>query len=131
VKKFVHPCASGHAPALSFRARRHCQQTRIYSRIHTGGNCSSAVAAIDKAISDTSNLSSLLGADQTNALQANANNLTTTLANTTSAQSVAQDTDFAAQIANFTRLQAPLQAGSTVLSNANQTTQLLAKLLAG
>jgi hypothetical protein len=36
----VHPCASGHAPALSFRARRHCQQTRIYSRIHTGGNCS-------------------------------------------------------------------------------------------
>ena len=91
----------------------------------------SAVAAIDKAISDTNDLSGQLGAFQTNALQANANNLSISLQNTTSAESTVQDTDFAAEIAHFTTLQTQQQAGSTVLTNVNQTTQLIGKLLGG
>jgi len=44
---------------------------------------------------------------------------------------VIRDTDFASEIANFTRLQTQTQAGSTVLGNANHSTDLIASLLRG
>ena len=39
-----------------------------------------------------------------------------------------QDTDFAAETANFTKNQVLLQVGATVLTNANQTSQLVLAL---
>ena len=42
-----------------------------------------------------------------------------------------RDTDFASEIANFTKLQTQMQAGATVLGNANQMTSLVATLLRG
>ena len=72
-------------------------------------------------------LSNLAVQQQT--LESNANNLRTTLENTTAAESVIRDTDFASEIANFTKFQTQMQAGSTVLGNANQLTQLVAGLL--
>jgi flagellin len=92
-------------------------------------NGGEALKVIDKAISDVSELRSRLGAFQTNTLESTANNLRTTLENTTSAESVIRDTDFASEIANFTKFQTQLQAGTTVLGNANQLTQLVAGLL--
>ncbi len=86
---------------------------------------------VDAAISQVASLSGTLGAFQTNTLQANATNLQATLSNTTAANSVIDDTDFSSEIANFTRLQTQLTAGATVLSNANNTTQLITKLLQG
>lgn len=86
---------------------------------------------VDAAISEVSNLRGRLGAFQANTLEANARNLSTTLENTTAAESVIRDTDFAAEIANFTKLQTQMQAGSTVLGNANQTTSMVAQLLRG
>jgi flagellin len=86
---------------------------------------------VDKAISDVTAQRGQLGAFQANTLQSNANNLQTTLQNTTAAESTIRDTDFASEIANFTKLQTQLQAGSTVLGNANQLTQLVAGLLRG
>ena len=56
-------------------------------------------------------------------------NLQTTLTNTTAAQSVIRDTDFAAETANFTKDQVLVQAGTTVLTNANATAQLILNLL--
>jgi flagellin len=86
---------------------------------------------VDKAISDVTGLRGQLGAFQANTLQSNANNLQTTLQNTTAAESTIRDTDFAAEIAQYTKLQTQMQAGSTVLGNANQMTQLVAGLLRG
>jgi len=90
-----------------------------------------AIKVVDSAINQVSNLRGRLGAFQSNTLESNARNLSATLENTTAAESVIRDTDFATEIANFTRLQTQVQAGSTVLGNANQTTQLVAQLLRG
>lgn len=100
------------------------------SQINTS-NGAEALKVIDKAISDVSELRSRLGAFQSNSLQSTANNLQTTLENTTAAESVVRDTDFATEIANYTKLQTQVQAGSTVLGNANQQTSLIANLLRG
>lgn len=94
-------------------------------------NGSESLKVIDQAISDVSTLRGRLGAFQTNTLQSNANNLQTAIQNTTAAESVVRDTDFSTEIANFTKLQTQLQAGSTVLGNANQLTTLVATLLRG
>lgn len=95
------------------------------------GGAQDAIAVVDAAINQVSNLRGKLGAFQSNTLEANARNLSATLQNTVAAESVIRDTDFASEIANFTRLQTQVQAGSTVLGNANQTTQLVAQLLRG
>ncbi len=91
----------------------------------------SAITVIDKAISDVSTIRGRLGAFQTNTLESNSRSLSATLENTVAAESVIRDTDFAQEIATFTRLQTQQQAGATVLGNANQTTALVAQLLRG
>ncbi|SFI37210.1 flagellin N-terminal helical domain-containing protein [Planctomicrobium piriforme] len=88
-----------------------------------------AIGVIDQAISDVTNLRGDLGAFQQNTLTSTANNLRTTLENTTNAESVIRDTDFASEIANFTKNQVLVQAGTSILSNANQMPQLVLSLL--
>ncbi len=90
-----------------------------------------SLKVVDQAISDISTLRGRLGAFQQQTLESTANNLRTTLENTTAAESVIRDTDFAAETANFTKQQVLMQAGTTVLSNANQTSQLVLGLLRG
>jgi flagellin len=88
-----------------------------------------ALAVIDRAIDQVSTMRGDLGAFQANTLESTANNLRTTLENTIAAESIIRDTDFASEIANFTKFQTQIQAGTTVLGNANQLTQLVAGLL--
>ena len=88
-----------------------------------------AIKVLDQAISDVTNVRGRLGATQQQTLDSNASNLRTTLENTTSAESVIRDTDFAAETANFTKSQVLAQAGATVLANANATAQLVLTLL--
>ncbi len=90
-----------------------------------------SLAIIDKAINDITSLRGKLGAFQKNTLESTANNLRTTLENTVAAESVIRDTDFAAETANFTKNQVLIQAGTTVLANANATSQLVLSLLKG
>lgn len=99
--------------------------------VTTAAGAEDAIAIVDQAISDVATIRGKLGAFQTNTLESNANNLQSTLENTKAAESVVRDTDFAEEIATFTRLQTQLQAGATVLGNANQTTALVAQLLRG
>lgn len=99
--------------------------------VTTASGAQASINVIDKAISEVANLRSDIGAFQTNTLESNVNNLRASLENTTAAESVIRDTDFASEIANFTKQQTLLQAGSTVLGNANQITQLVAGLLRG
>lgn len=84
---------------------------------------------VDLAIDEVANLRGELGAFQANTLESTANNLRATLENTVNAESVIRDTDFAEEIANFTRQQVLAQAGTSVLSSANQTSQLVLALL--
>ncbi len=97
--------------------------------VTTANGAQDALNVVDQAINDVSTISANLGSFQTNTLQATASNLQTALTNTTSAQSVIRDTDFAAETANFTKDQVLVQAGTTVLANANATAQLVLNLL--
>jgi flagellin len=99
--------------------------------VSSATNAQTSLKVIDQAISDITNLRSKLGAFQANTLESTANNLQTTLENVTSAESVIRDTNFASEIANYTKLQTQMQAGATVLGNANQMTSLVAGLLRG
>ena len=93
------------------------------------GKSQDALSVIDAAIDDITNLRGTLGAFQANTLESTANNLRATLENTVNAESVIRDTDFAAEIANFTRGQVLVQAGTSVLGNANQIPQQVLSLL--
>lgn len=88
-----------------------------------------AIGVIDAAIDDITNLRGDLGAFQQNTLNSTINNLQTTLENTVNAESTIRDTDFAEEIANFTKNQVLVQAGTSVLKNANQQPQLVLSLL--
>ncbi|MEL6107235.1 MAG: flagellin [Planctomycetota bacterium] len=88
-----------------------------------------ALSVIDAAIDEISNIRGELGAFQANTLESIANNSRTTLENTVNAESVIRDTDFAEEISRFTNQQILVQAGTSVLSSANQTSQSILSLL--
>ena len=88
-----------------------------------------ALGVIDAAIDEISNVRGTLGAFQVNTLESTANNMRATLENTINAESVIRDTDFAEEISMFTNQQILVQAGTSVLSNANQTAQGVLALL--
>ncbi|MCA9199300.1 MAG: hypothetical protein KDA87_17260 [Planctomycetales bacterium] len=95
----------------------------------SGEEANDSIAVIDAAIDEVTNLRGALGAFQQNTLESTASNLQTTLENSVAAESVIRDTDFASEIANFTKQQVLVQAGTSILSNANQTSQLVLSLL--
>lgn len=97
--------------------------------ITSAAKANDAIGVIDAAIDDVTSTRGALGAFQQNTLESTANNLRATLENTVNAESVIRDTDFAEEIANFTRNQVLVQAGTSVLSNANQLPQLVLSLL--
>ena len=97
--------------------------------VTTTAGAQAAIAAVDQAINDVSTESGTLGAFQTDSLQAMATNLQTTLTNAVSSESTIADTDFASEIANFTKMQVQMQAGTSVLGIANQSAQTVATLL--
>ena len=97
--------------------------------VSTADGAQDALSVLDSAIDEISNLRGTLGAFQGNTLESTANNLRTTLENTVNAESVIRDTDFAEEISNFTNSQVLVQAGTSVLSSANQSSQLILSLL--
>lgn len=97
--------------------------------VTTGTSAESSLSVIDQAISQVSNLAATLGAFQTNTLEANATNLGTSLTNTQSAEATITDTNYASEIATYTQLQTQMQAGSSVLTNANQSNQYITQML--
>jgi flagellin len=99
--------------------------------VTTQAGSQDSLAIIDAAISKISTQRADLGAFQSNTLESTANNLRTTLENTTAAESVIRDTDFAAETSNFTKAQVLMQVGTTVLQNSNQTSQLILSLIRG
>ena len=97
--------------------------------ISSASKSQDALAVIDAAINDIATQRGALGAFQQNTLAATTNNLRATLENTVAAESIIRDTDFAQEISNFTSSNVLVQAGTSVLGNANQLTQGILSLL--
>ncbi|QXG75057.1 flagellin [Modestobacter sp. L9-4] len=94
----------------------------------TAAGASAAIGAIDTAIKNVSTARANLGAIQ-NRFEHTINNLNTTAENLTASESRIRDTDMAQEMTNFTRTQILTQAGTSMLAQANQSTQGILKLL--
>lgn len=84
--------------------------------------------ALDAALSKVDALRSSLGAVQ-NRFDSVIANLGTTVTNLSSSRSRIEDADYAVEVSNMTRAQILQQAGTSVLAQANQTTQGVLSLL--
>jgi flagellin len=93
------------------------------------GLSTEALAVIDSAIDQVTNLRGRLGAFQANALESGLNSLRVSYENLTAAESTIRDVDFAEESANFTRNQILVQASTSMLAQANQMPQNVLKLL--
>ena len=93
------------------------------------GQASQAGKIVNEAIRQVSALRGRLGAFEKNTLSTNINQLQITLENLTSAESSIRDVDFAQETSNLTRAQILVNAGTSVLSIANQTPQAVLQLL--
>lgn len=89
---------------------------------------SRAISHLDAALSIVSSQRATLGAVQ-NRLQHTINNLEVASENLTAANSRIRDVDMAKEMANFTKTQILVQAGTAMLAQANQAPQAVLKLL--
>ena len=87
-----------------------------------------SITIIDNAIDRVSTQRAKLGAYQ-NRLEHTINNLTVAGENLTAAESRIRDTDMAKEMMNFTKLQIMLQAGTSMLAQANQLPQSVLTLI--
>jgi len=89
------------------------------TRINTKESAQQSIAVLDTAITQVNDYRSYLGAIQ-NRLTTTVSNLGTQVENLETARSRIRDTDFAAETANYTQAKILQQAGTSVLSQANQ-----------
>ncbi|MBI6882516.1 flagellin [Pseudomonas putida] len=88
----------------------------------------SAVDSVDAALKTLDTARSTLGA-KLNRFDSVVSNLQTSETNLSAARSRIQDADYATEVANMTKSQILQQAGTSVLAQANQSTQSVLKLL--
>ena len=86
------------------------------------------LSKIDDALKAVDNQRSDLGAIQ-NRFESTISNLNNTVTNLSAAQSRIQDADYATEVSNMSRAQILQQAGTSVLSQANQVPQTVLSLL--
>ena len=96
--------------------------------LDTSANSSTAITALDAAISSVSSERSKLGAIQ-NRLEHTINNLGTTSENLTAAESRIRDVDMAKEMMDFTKNNILSQASQAMLAQANQQPQGVLQLL--
>jgi flagellin len=100
----------------------------LSTTVSTQAGSQSALGAIDTALASVSTLRGTLGAVQ-NRLQSTINNLQVGVENTSAALSRIRDVDVAAETANMTRASILVQAGVSILAQANASPQAALKLL--
>ncbi|MEW6250012.1 MAG: flagellin [Planctomycetota bacterium] len=110
------------------------------AQIRTGGDFAltnqdprfnEASKIVGRAIDQISMLRGRLGSFERNTLDTNMNQLTITSENLMSAESAIRDADFAYETSRLARDQILVNAGTTILTLANQTTQSVLRLLGG
>ncbi|MDM2832352.1 FliC/FljB family flagellin [Citrobacter sp. Cpo085] len=94
----------------------------------TAGLSVDPLAKIDDALKTVDGFRSQLGAVQ-NRFESAITNLGNTVNNLSSARSRIEDSDYATEVSNMSRAQILQQAGTSVLAQANQTTQNVLSLL--
>jgi len=94
----------------------------VADMIDTSAKAQSALTNIDSAISALNTKRGGVGAAQNRLSYASAN-LATTMENVTAADSVIRDVDMAAEMTSFTKNQILLQAGTSMLAQANMAPQ--------
>ncbi len=92
------------------------------------GGADKAIDALDKAITSVSDTRATLGAYQ-NRFEHTINNLNVSVENLSASESRIRDTDMAQEMVAFTRNQILTQAGTSMLSQANQASQNVLSLL--
>jgi flagellin len=97
--------------------------------VTTAAGANAAIEVIDAAISQVSTERSELGAFSINVLESTLNSLQVSEENLTAAESILRDTDFASEMAEFTKNQILEQAGIAILAQANMMPQSVLTLL--
>ncbi len=93
------------------------------------GDLTAAQRVVDTAIREVSSLRGRLGAFQQNVIGATIRSVGVSLENTTAAESVIRDADFAAETAELTRSQILVTSATQILGIANQQPQAALQLL--
>lgn len=93
------------------------------------GNLETAQAIVNKVIDQVSSLRGRIGAFQKNVVGSTINALSVALENTSAAESVIRDTDFAAETANLTRSQILVAVATNTIAIANARPQGVLQLL--
>ncbi len=88
-----------------------------------------ALKVIDQAIKDVSEQRARIGAWQSNLLETNANSLSVAIENITKTESYIRDADMAGESTDFSRNQIMVQAGTSMLAQANGLQQNILSLL--
>ncbi|NJC86903.1 flagellin, partial [Planosporangium mesophilum] len=93
-----------------------------------GTNASKAIDALDNAIKSVSTVRATLGAYQ-NRFEHTINNINVAVENLSASKSAITDTDMALEMTSFSKSQILTQAGTSMLAQANQSSQGVLKLL--
>ncbi len=88
-----------------------------------------AIGVIDEAIEEVSSIRGELGAIQADNLQVQLDSLRVSYENLQAAESTIRDTDMTLEMANFTKYQIMMQAGTAMLAQANQIPNNILQLL--
>jgi flagellin len=88
-----------------------------------------SIAIIDKAIEEVSSIRGKLGAVQADNLEVNLDSLRVSYENLQAAESTIRDTDMTQEMAQFTKYQIMMQAGTAMLAQANQLPNNVLQLL--
>ncbi|ELY4227747.1 flagellin FliC [Cronobacter sakazakii] len=102
--------------------------TTLKTTITNNTTAQTVISAADAAITQIDTARSNMGAIQ-NRFESTINNLNNSINNLTAAQSRIQDADYATEVSNMSRAQILQQAGTSVLSQANQVPQSMLSLL--
>lgn len=122
--------AGGTASALGFTSGTSAVTTSSLAdaSVSTVDGANDTINRIDAALQSVSDLRSTLGAVQ-NRFESTISNLQNISQNLTSSKSAITDADFAQETANMSSAQILQQAGVSVLAQANQSQQIVTKLL--
>ncbi|MCU6670082.1 flagellin FliC [Enterobacteriaceae bacterium H4N4] len=102
--------------------------TGLTGTITNNSTAKAFITAADNAITKIDTARSNMGAIQ-NRFESTINNLNNSISNLSAAQSRIQDADYATEVSNMSRAQILQQAGTSVLSQANQVPQAMLSLL--
>ncbi|EOT1221974.1 flagellin [Cronobacter sakazakii] len=100
----------------------------LSTAISDNASAKTVISAADAAIATIDTARSNMGAIQ-NRFESTINNLNNSINNLSAAQSRIQDADYATEVSNMSRAQILQQAGTSVLSQANQVPQSMLSLL--